>query len=43
MGTAMGNKFAPPYAILFLADLEERVLASANLKPTLFVRFIDFL
>ena len=25
-GTAIGTKFAPPYAILFMADLEERIL-----------------
>ena len=25
-GTATGTKFAPPYAILFMADLEERIL-----------------
>ena len=23
-GTAVGTKFAPPYAILFMADLEEK-------------------
>ena len=23
-GTAIGTKFAPPYAILFMADLEEK-------------------
>ena len=25
-GTAIGAKFAPPYAIMFIADLEERTL-----------------
>ena len=25
-GTAIGTKFAPPYAILFIADLEEKLL-----------------
>ena len=25
-GTAIGTKFAPPYAILFMANLEERIL-----------------
>ena len=24
-GTAIGTKFAPPYAILFMADLEEKI------------------
>ena len=25
-GTAIGTKFAPPYTILFMADLEEKML-----------------
>ena len=25
-GTAIGTKFAPPYAILFMANLEEKML-----------------
>ena len=25
-GTAIGTKFTPPYAIIFMADLEERIL-----------------
>ena len=25
-GTAIGTKFAPPYAILYMADLEEKLL-----------------
>ena len=24
-GTAIGTKFAPPYAIIFMTDLEERI------------------
>ena len=32
--TAMGTKFAPPYAIiLFMADLEEKILNAFEEKP----------
>ena len=30
-GTAIGTKSAPPYAILFMADLEERILQDIEL------------
>ena len=30
-GTAIGTKFAPPYAILFMIDLEERILEDIEL------------
>ena len=30
-GTAIGTKFAPPYAILFMVDLEERILEDIEL------------
>ena len=40
-GTAIGTKMAPPYAILFLAELEERLLANSDLKPTVWWRYID--
>ena len=32
-GTAIGTKFAPPYAIIFMADLEERILEDIELQP----------
>ena len=32
-GTAIGTKFAPPYAILFMADFEEEMLESFEKKP----------
>ena len=32
-GTATGSKFAPPYAILIMADLEERILEDIELQP----------
>ena len=40
-GTAIGTKMAPPYAVLFLADLEEQFLASSQLKPFVWWRYID--
>ena len=33
--TAIGTKFAPPRAILFMADLEERILEDVELQPRL--------
>ena len=32
-GTAIGTKFAPPYYILFMADLEKHLLSDIDLKP----------
>ena len=32
-GTAIGTKFAPPYSILFMADLEKHLLSDIDLKP----------
>ncbi len=40
-GTAIGTKCAPPYAILFLAELENRLLQHAVDKPMLCWRYID--
>ena len=40
-GTAIGNKFAPPYSVVFIAELEEEVLREAELKPDLWWRYID--
>ena len=34
-GTAIGTKFAPPYSILFMAELEEEILRKAEFKPYL--------
>ena len=33
-GTAIGTKFAPPYSILFMAELEEQILSEINLNRT---------
>ena len=40
-GTAIGTKMAPPYAILFMSDLEEDILDSSVLKPLVWWRYID--
>ena len=40
-GTAIGTKFALPYAIIFMADLEERILKDIELKPRIWWRYID--
>ena len=39
--TAIGTKFAPPYAILFMADLEEKILSAFEEKPMMWWRYID--
>ena len=40
-GTAMGKKFAPNYANLFLAKWEQEALAKCPKKPSCFLRFLD--
>ena len=40
-GTAMGKKFAPNYANLFMARWEEGALAKASKKPGFYKRFLD--
>ena len=40
-GTAIGTKFAPPYAILFMADLDEKILSASEKKPMIWWRYID--
>ena len=40
-GTAIGTKFSPPYSILFMADLEKRLLSDIDLKPYIWWRYID--
>lgn len=40
-GCAMGQKYGPQYANIFVASLEERVLAKATKKPLVYLRFLD--
>ena len=40
-GTAMGSKMAPSYAIIFMADLESKLLSNSQLKPLHYYRYID--
>ena len=40
-GAAIGTKFAPPYSILFMAELEEGILRKAEFKPYLWWRYIE--
>ena len=40
-GTANGTKFAPLYAIFFMADLEEKILSAFEEKAMIWWRFID--
>ena len=40
-GTAIGTKFAPPYAIIYMAALEEDFLETIIKKPWLWWRYID--
>ena len=40
-GTAMGTKFAPLYAIIFMADFEEKMLESFEKKPVIWWRCTD--
>ena len=40
-GTAMGKRFAPSYANIYMALWEETALAKCNLKPTHYFRFLD--
>ena len=39
-GTAFGTKFAPPYSILFMAELEEEILRKVEFKK-ISINFLD--
>lgn len=39
--TAVGKEFAPSYANIFIACLEETALATSPLKPLHYYRFLD--
>ena len=40
-GIAMGTKMAVAFSVIFMADLEKRLLAASPLKPFVWKRFID--
>lgn len=40
-GVAMGTKFAPALATIYIGDLEEAFIESRDKKPDLWVRYID--
>lgn len=40
-GTAMGKKFAPAYANIFMADWEDKALKAVPKKPLHYFRFLD--
>ena len=40
-GTAIGTKFAPPYACIFMDFIETEFLKTQAIKPWLWKRFID--
>ena len=42
-GTAIGTKFAPPYAVLFMAALEEKILNKVKKKPNVWWRYVDLI
>ena len=41
VGTAMGTKFAPGFANIFMGYFEEQFLDSCELKPWVWWRFLD--
>ena len=40
-GTAIGTKFAPPYACIFMDRLQNDFLETQILKPLVWLRYID--
>ena len=40
-GTAIETKFAPPYAILFMADLKEKIMSASEKKPMIWGSYLD--
>ena len=41
LGTAIDTKFAPPYANLFMAGLENKIISDTNVQPLLWLRYLD--
>ena len=40
-GTAIGTKFAPPYACIFMDEVETSFLETQEMKPLVWFRYID--
>ena len=40
-GTAIGTKFAPPYACIFMSDLETKFLEGQHLQHLVWLRYFD--
>lgn len=40
-GTAMGKRFSPAYANIFMAEWEEKALAKCPIKPLYYYRYLD--
>ena len=40
-GTAIGTKFAPPYACIFMDEVETEFLATEEYQPWVWLRYID--
>ena len=40
-GTAIGTKFAPIYACIFIDDVESKFLKTQSLQPLIWLRYID--
>ena len=41
LGTAIGTKFAPPYANIFMAGLEEQLFREYDITPLVWLRYLD--
>ena len=41
--TAIGNKFAPPYAILYMAGLKEKLLEIFEKNPMIWWRYKEYI
>ena len=41
LGTAIGTKFAPTYANIFMAGLERKIFESGGFNPFVWLRFLD--